>query len=381
MGIKVLHLIDSGGLYGAEKMLLSLVQEQIKQGLEPMILSAGEPGTVEKPIEAEAKRLELPVMAWRMKPGLNLRGSIAIIRWSRNEGYELLHSHGYKFNVLMGLWPKAFRKIPLITTLHGYIKARRYSKSWMYESLDRFALRKMDAVVLVTDAMKKDIPEEIVSSRNTVVIVNGLETEQLKQSAAEPLPSELSLIMKHHSPLLLAVGRLSHEKGFDRLIDAFKVVKDKYAEAGLIIIGEGRARQNLEQQVADSGLRDSIYLPGYFESVPALMAHADLLCMPSRTEGMPITLLEAMAVGLPLCASDVGDVNRVLGGGKGGKVSPVSDSESLANDLLACLDDPGQLRRAADWAKDCVNRNYSAKQMAIQYSAVYRQTLADIAVT
>ena len=73
MGMKVLHLIDSGGLYGAEKMLLSLVQEQVSQGLEPMILSAGEPGIDVKPIETEAKRKGLPLTPWRMSPGLNLK--------------------------------------------------------------------------------------------------------------------------------------------------------------------------------------------------------------------------------------------------------------------------------------------------------------------
>lgn len=70
--MKVLHLIDSGGLYGAEKMLLALVKAQLDQGLEPMILSAGEPNIEEKPLEAEAKRLGLPIISWRMTPELTL---------------------------------------------------------------------------------------------------------------------------------------------------------------------------------------------------------------------------------------------------------------------------------------------------------------------
>lgn len=375
MGIKVLHLIDSGGLYGAEKMLLSLVQEQLKQGLEPVILSAGEPGVGEKPIEAEAKRLELPVMAWRMKPGLNLGGSIAIIRWARTEGFELLHSHGYKFNVLMGLWPKTFRKIPFITTLHGYIKARRFSKSWMYEALDRLALRQMDAVVLVTDAMKKEIPKGIVSSGNTVVIANGLETEQLKQSSAEPLPGELSLIVKRHSPLLLAVGRLSHEKGFDRLIDAFQSVKNEFSQAGLIIIGEGVSRKGLERQISNLGLGDSIYLPGYYDSVPALMACADLLCMPSRTEGLPITLLEAMAVGIPVCATDVGEISVVLGNGKGGTISKLGTGEEMGLEILHSLAQKEQMVEAVKWSRQRVRQTYSVRNMAEQYAKVYQKVL------
>jgi hypothetical protein len=109
MGLKVLHLIDSGGLYGAEKMLLSLVQEQLKQGLDPMILSAGEPGTDEKPIEAEARNKGLPVTAWRMAPGLNLKESWKILKWAQDNKYQLLHSHGFKFNVLLGMYPAWIR--------------------------------------------------------------------------------------------------------------------------------------------------------------------------------------------------------------------------------------------------------------------------------
>ena len=132
MGLKVLHLIDSGGLYGAEKMLLSLVKEQLKTGLEPMILSAGELDVIEKPIEAEAKRLGLPVIPWRMKPGLNLKESFKILRWAKKNRYDLLHSHGFKFNVLLGIYPERVRKIPMIATLHGYVYAPRFSKLWFY---------------------------------------------------------------------------------------------------------------------------------------------------------------------------------------------------------------------------------------------------------
>ena len=96
MGLKILHLIDSGGLYGAEKMLLSLVKEQVQQGLQPMILSAGELEIDEKPLEAEARRKGLPVTPWRMKPGLNLKESWKILVWAREHGYKLLHSQDRK---------------------------------------------------------------------------------------------------------------------------------------------------------------------------------------------------------------------------------------------------------------------------------------------
>ena len=373
--MKVLHLIDSGGLYGAEKMLLSLVAEQVKLGLKPLILSAGVPEIEEKAIEAEARRLGLPLIPWRMKPGFNPWGSLSVIRWAQAEGFELFHSHGYKFNVLIGLWPEVWRKIPQVTTLNGYGKGSSFSKSWIYEILDRVVLRKMNYVVLVAEAMKKDIPPGLVSSNRTTVISNGLDTVQLMEAGKEPLDACLESFVHKHSPVLLGVGRLSYEKGFDRLVRAFNTVKGEHPSAGLVIIGEGDQRDRLEQHIRESGLADSVCMPGYYNNVPALMARSDLLCMPSRTEGLPITLLEAMAVGLPVCASDVGEIRWVLGEGKGGIISEVGGDTDLANDILQSLVEEERMAAPVEWSKQRVGDIYSASQMAKKYAEVYEKVL------
>lgn len=373
--MKVLHLIDSGGFYGAEKMLLSLVQEQLKQGLEPMILSAGEPGIDEKPLEAAAKDKGLPVTPWRMKPGLNLKESWKILKWARANNYDLLHSHGFKFNVLLGIYPEKFRRIPMIATLHGYLHAPRFSKLWVYETLDRFAIRRMRGVVLVGEAMKKELPANL-SGSHAVVIPNGLNISELQESALVPLDEPFKTFFAKHEIVILGVGRLSPEKGFDRLISAFFELKKQLPDSGLVIVGEGGLRQDLEALIEELGIKHDVLMPGYCSTVPALLKHSKLLVMPSLTEGLPITLLEAMALKTPVVASHVGEVDSVLGGGKGGKVvSPVGEPESLGNDLLAFLADPSQLFRTTNWAKDRVNRDYSATQMAKHYLVFYRQTL------
>ncbi|MBZ0333694.1 glycosyltransferase [Marinobacter sp. AL4B] len=379
MSIRVLHLIDSGGLYGAEKMLLTLVAEQIKQGLAPMILSAGGPGQSEKPIEAEATRLGLPVTPWRLKPGFNLSGAWEIIRWAKHNGFQLLHSHGYKFNVLMGLWPESIRSLPLVTTLHGYIKAPRYTKSWLYESVDRLALKQMKAVVLVSEAMKQQIPKAISGSDKVAVIPNGLDTEAVRKKAQNPLSENFTGFLGKHSPVLLGVGRLSPEKGFDGLICAFSQLRRDHPRAGLIIIGEGAMRSELERQAEELDLSSCLLLPGYFDDVPALMARADLLCMPSRTEGLPITLLEAMASGVTIMATDVGEIGRVLGKtqgvAKGGMILPQGDDSVLLESLTAVMSDPKAWDRAKAWSRERVQADYSSNAMARGYSSVYQQAL------
>lgn len=147
--MKILHIIDSGGLYGAEIMLLSLAEEQVGQGLEPIIASIGEPGIKEKPLEIEAKKRGLRVKRFRMRPGPNFLGAVEILRFARQEGCELLHSHGYKGNILFGLLPRCMRQIPLIGSLHGYTSTTGFNKMRVYEWLDSLSLRFLDQVVLV----------------------------------------------------------------------------------------------------------------------------------------------------------------------------------------------------------------------------------------
>jgi len=379
MSIKVLHLIDSGGLYGAEKMLLALVAEQVKQGLAPMILSAGEPGQPEKPLEDEAKHLGLPVTPWRMKPGFNLTGAREIIRWAKSNGFQLMHSHGYKFNVLMGLWPKSIRSIPLITTLHGYIKAPRFTKSWLYESVDRLALNQMRAVLLVSEAMRQQIPQTVAQSERTAVIPNGIEINAVRAKAQAPLSEDLTEFLGKHSPVILGVGRLAPEKGFDRLLQTFIKVRKDHPNAGLIIIGEGAMRAELEREAKKGNVFPDLLLPGYYDQVPALMSRADMVCMPSRTEGLPISLLEAMAVGVPILATDVGEIGRVLenkqGRAMGGSVIPAGDDEALLEGINEIIANQDARDSGIAWSRERVQTAYSSETMAEQYWAVYKQAL------
>lgn len=374
MGIKVLHLIDSGGLYGAEKMLLSLVKEQVRQGLEPMILSAGEPGIEEKAIEAEARKTALPVTPWRMKPGLNLQESWKILKWAQGNHYDLLHSHGFKFNVLLGMCPGSVRRIPLVATLHGYVHASRFSKMWLYESLDRFAIRRMNGVILVGEAMKKELPGRI-SHRHISVIPNGLDISELKESSLAPLDEPLSSFFETHQPVVLGVGRLSREKGFENLILAFSDLRGKFPNSGLVIVGEGKLRQQFEMLVDELDVKDHVRMPGYCSKVPVLLKLSQVLVMPSLTEGLPITLLEALSLKTPVVASSVGEIPRVLSDGEDGELLSDVQPASISKAIEKSLSDEMLSSQRAESSYRQVCENYSAAAMAEQYLEFYNRVI------
>lgn len=226
-----------------------------------------------------------------------------------------------------------------MTTLHGYVRASRFTKSWFYEALDRLVLGQMRQVVLVSEAIRFQIPGRIARSNRVSVVMNGLNTESVRHQATQSLGAELDDFLVNGHPVILGVGRLSPEKGFDRLIGAFRILLSHYPEAQLVIVGEGKQRDALEQQVAESKLSDHVCFPGYIEQVAALMKRTSVLCIPSLTEGLPITLLEAMSLGVPVVASDVGEISNVLGDQKGGIVFRYESPSALAEMLVAAIED------------------------------------------
>lgn len=370
-GSKVLHLIDSGGLYGAEMMLLALVEEQRALGIDAVILSAGEPGEAEKPLEREALRRGLPLQTWRMRPGMNLREARTILRWARAEGYVLLHSHGYKFNVLLAVWPRFLQPIACVATLHGYVPSPRFSKLTLYQLVDRVLLPRFDHIVLVAEAMKRQVPRSIARSASTTVIANGLDLERVRRASQEPLDPTLARFCDEHDPVLLGVGRLSAEKGFDRLISMFARVRGEFPSAGLVIVGEGSDRAELEALARAEGVGETVLLPGFSDRVAALMSRADVLCLPSRSEGLPITLLEAMALRASIAATRVGEMALVLGEGEGGLLFDTTDPHSMADAMRAWLDDERGRDAQRDFSLARVERDYSARGMTCAYLDVY----------
>jgi glycosyltransferase involved in cell wall biosynthesis len=394
--LKILHIIDSGGLYGAEVMLLNLVAEQVKLGLEPVIASIGEKGIDEKPLEAEAEQRGLAVRKFRMRPGPNLFGAFKVLRYAWRGGFDLLHSHGYKGNILFGLLPRFFRKISMVSTLHGYTYIGGFSRMGLYEWLDSLSLRFMDAVVLVDQTMRSHPKLKKLSGVEFRVINNGIpvlpdsapsNVHTFTRSGTEAASvekvggsegGEWSVSAKivefcQRGFTIGAVGRLSPEKGFDHLMDAIAALIAEGRNIQLVIMGEGESRKDLENQSAALGLGDRLLMPGYVPNAKSFLSRLWLFAMPSLTEGLPMVLLEAMAAGVPIVARRVGGIPAMLGQGRAGILVPPLDVVALKEGIRAVMDHPVAARQRAAAAAEHVRTAYSSRAMAERYLDVYRQ--------
>lgn len=362
--MKVAHLIDSGGLYGAEQVLLMLCKEQQKQGLHPIIVSCGLPGEADKPIEEAARKQEIDMIVWRMPAGINILGIKSLIAQLKNQNVSLLHSHGYKFNILLGVLGKKTIGLPLVSTVHGYVKARFPKKMWVYELLDRIFLKRFDAIVLVSEKM-----QDIAAFRNNKkirVIKNGI-------SSYAPLSTSL---LEANPYQLLAIGRLSPEKGFDYLIRAIAELNKNKITCHLTIFGDGGMRSSLSALVNELGQKNNITLAGFVADGEQHFHKYQLIIMPSLTEGIPVTLLEAMRNKTPIIASAVGGIPEVLGSTNGFLIKPASVAEivSKVETWFSKKEAYKQLLVSDNYRR--FTEGFSAEKMALNYRSLYQQLMS-----
>lgn len=399
--LKVLHIIDSGGLYGAEVMLLNLVAEQIKLGIDPTIASIGENSIKEKPIEAETLKKNFKLKIIRMRPGPNYFGAMKVLNFAHNNGFDLMHSHGYKGNILFGFMPKSIRRLPLVSTLHGWTSTNGISKMKIYEWLDRKSLRFIDAVVLVSEGMKFHPKLKHLDSKNTHIIPNGIPisdcqfddfnnrpinesstqpsnhstNQQFDQSATQQTLDQRVINFCQKGFTIGSIGRLSAEKGYKYLIEALRLLIKEGFDARLIIIGEGDERENLERLAAQYNLSNRVLMPGYKEDAKQYLPFIDIYAISSLTEGLPLTLLETMQAKVPIVASKVGGIPEVLDNGRLGLLVKPCKINALAEAISLIFNDKRFVKQMTNAAYHKVTSYYASKNMASRYLDIYKEII------
>jgi len=165
------------------------------------------------------------------------------------------------------------------------------------------------------------------------------------------------------APLIGATGRLAKQKGFDILLKAFSVVRERFPDTYLIIAGEGNERESLTKQIDRLGLSESVSLPGFVNDIDAFYKALTLFALPSRFEGMPNVLLEAMAAGVPVVACKVSGVGELLEDGVTGLLVAAEDANGLAESIVEILEDERKRSQLAERARRLVETDYSMDRM------------------
>jgi glycosyltransferase involved in cell wall biosynthesis len=243
---------------------------------------------------------------------------------------EVLLCHGYKAHLLGRLAARRVG-IPAVAVSRGWTGETRKVK--LYEWLDRRHLRLMDHVVCVSDGQAEKVRRWCrVPATRLSVIRNSARLAAFEKSnpAARDQLRAFFPSASGVSRFVVAAGRLSPEKGFSVLIDAAATIAREHPDAGVILFGEGALRETLEAQIAKRGLTHRVVLPGFRQNLDSLISAADVVVLPSFTEGLPNIALEASAAGVPLVATAVGGTPEVVAAGETGFLVPPGHAEPIA---------------------------------------------------
>jgi glycosyltransferase involved in cell wall biosynthesis len=273
----------------------------------------------------------------------NLRAAIReLTGMLRDREADFLLTHGYKANML-GRIAARRNGIPVVAVSRGWTGENL--KVRCYEALDRIQLRFMDAVVCVSDGQARKVCRTGVSPRKIHVIRNAARLEAFRN----PDPDDRERLHRlagvaGNGLVVLAAGRLSPEKGFNVLVEAAGQIAKSNASVRFVLFGEGTERPLLERRIDQLGLRDHFILAGFRDDLDRWLPWADLVVLPSFTEGLPNVALEASAAGVPVVATAVGGTPEVVCDGINGLLVPPGDPAALAQGILRLCGN-GELRR------------------------------------
>jgi len=368
--MKILHIIDSNGMYGAEVMLLNLMEEQSKLGHEPVLLSIEGSGVGGFSLAKEAAKKRLKAVKLEVRKGFSIEGIKSIIKIAKANKTDIIHSHGYKGNILIGAVPRFIRKMPAISTIHGWTAVSRLSKIWLYSMLDKFFLKRLEAIVFVN-------PLNTIHIRHssTFFVENGI---PLIKCDPDSIVSDDQYLYKYTGNDIYCIGcisRLSEEKGIGNLIDSVVELNKRGIDYRLVIIGDGELSKELRVRVSKLDIENNVSFTGYRENAYNYLPLFDVFVLPSLTEGLPITILEAMQAKVPIVATRVGAIPGVLDSGNNGMIIEPGDNDELANALINVWEFPEEARRRASKASIDVSRRYSSDRMAEDYIKIYHAVL------
>lgn len=368
----VLQLRSSLGFFGAENVVLEIAKGLRQSDYQPFIGVFSSGATAQEQLAERAREHEIQSIVFQCKPRWDKKAVADIRNFIQSNGIDIVQSHGYKADFFT-LAASRHSKIKKIATCHPWTETSYSRLAQFYTWIDQALLSRFDRIVAVSEQLKKEILEKNISPARISVIENGIDRRrfQVNTPRAE-LRREFGLPADRK--IIGTIGRLVPEKGQHLLIEAAARLKDEFADAYFVIVGDGDLRRALEEQVAQANLTKRFRFLGTCNRIPEILCVMDVFTLPSISEGLPMVILEAMAAKKPIVATNVGAISEVLMHGKAGIVIH-PDAETLATAIARLLRNPPEARQLAAAAYQHVLEEYSSEKMVSEYIKIYDSLL------
>lgn len=300
------------------------------------------------------------------------RAIVEIAAHLRELNADVLCCHGYKADIL-GYFAARRAGIPVVGVSRGWTAATR--RVQCYEWLDKRILRHMDAVVCVSEGQALKVRRAGVHPDRVLVIRNAIQTERFKHPDLFYRRHLENFFPEPCRQIVVAAGRLSPEKGFDQLAEAAAIVTRKNPDVGFVLFGDGPLKQDLERQLEDLGLVGRFILAGFRNDVDQFLPHADLVTLPSFTEGLPNVALEALAAAVPVVATAVGGTPEVVHDGVSGFLVPPGNPPALAQRILDALRDENHRKLMGLRGRKHLEEHFTFQSQSAAYQQLFHRLM------
>lgn len=365
---RVLHIIDSLDLGGAQEVVLNLATCGSNRFRHEVATLHGHGIYWDRLRQAGVK-------VHSLSPHKFLPLYLASIPWRLIAGRpDILHCHLIPSNIIakpLG----ALLGVPVIIN-HDHTNDTRRAESALLLAMDRFSNRFASHIVTVSGSCRDFlIARESIPARDVTLVPNAIDLRRFSPAAAGGEQARNALGVPASARIVAGVGRLNPQKNFSLFLDIAAQLAPRFSDLYFLLAGNGPEEKMLCEKASALGILDRVIFSGYVADTRSVYLAADVLLMPSRYEGLPMTLLEAMAMGLPVVASKLDGIAEVIDDGSEGFLVPSGDAALFVERTAALLGDSVLSARIAKNARAKIESRFSVERMTSSVEAIYDRCL------
>ena len=384
--IRVLHVIESLGRGGAERQLVNNLRAIARNRFDNTVCFLYE----RDDLQPELVRLGIPVYKLDMSSPYDWRRGLFGLRAVIKEGqFDVIHTELCWADIYGRICGRLFSDAKIVTTIHAAIYEPQILKDDPNLQPWKLTLvRILDGLtgalcnhrfIACSEFVKQSAVKRLGYRPESIgVIYNGIDLGSFnKDSSGKVVSLRRELGLDHGEAILVNVSRLIPQKGQRYLIMAMPKVLNKYPSARLFLVGGGPMASELRELTHDLGVEEAIKFLGTRHDVPAILQLSDLFVLPSLSEGMPVALLEAMAMRKPCIASKITSIPEVVEDGRSGLSVEPQRPDQLANAILSLINDPGRRQAMGTRGRQIVEEKFSINVNIRLLENLYERVVVD----
>jgi glycosyltransferase involved in cell wall biosynthesis len=366
--LRILELLPTSSPGGGPKHVWDLVRHLPKDEFEPVIAAPRDGLLFDRFRDLGLRVVEFP------RRRLGGRHFLLATRLISELGIDIVHTHG-KGPGLYGRLAARWSRVPAIHTFHG-VHYSAYSPLGrrLYLALERGLSRSTHTIINVSASQHAEgLRLRLFRPEQGVMIVNGVDLDEMERRTVQSTIRRETLGLTTDDIVIGNVSRFDPVKQIELLVETVQLLKPRLPHLILVLVGGGQEEQRIRRLVFERGLQQSVIFTGSLPNALDMYPVFDLYIAASRKEGLPLSLVEAMAAGLPVVATDVPGHRDVVVHGETGMLVPPGDTTALAQAIASLVADPARCKPMGETGRWRAQKEFAVRSMVEATAHVYRQ--------